>query len=86
MATFTGGNNITIISPDLIRAAGCGDPQYEKLISVIQQRFPRTCNLIAPEIHEYWELCKVHSIKDGTQQEKSSLPYQIDNIELGLMD
>ena len=39
MATFAGSNNIPMISPDLIHAAGRGDPQYEKFISVIQQAF-----------------------------------------------
>ena len=53
MATSVGSNNIAIISPDLIRAAGCSDPQYEKLISAIQQGFPRIRNLTAPEVHEY---------------------------------
>ena len=55
MAAFAGSNNIAIISPDLIHAAGHGDPQYEKLISVIQQGFPRTHNLTAPKVREYWE-------------------------------
>ena len=31
-------------------------------------------------------LSKAHSITDGTQLEKSSLPYQIDQTESGLMD
>ena len=56
MATFASSNNIAISSPDLIFAAGCGTPQYEKLISVIQQGFPRTCNLTVPEVREYWEV------------------------------
>ena len=56
MATFAGSNNITMISPDLIYAAGCGDPQYEKLTSVIQQSFPRTCNLTVSGVCEYWEM------------------------------
>ena len=41
IATFAGSNNIAMISLDLIRAAGHGNPQYEKLISVIQQGFPK---------------------------------------------
>ena len=56
MATFAGSNNIAMISPDLIPAAGCGDPQYGKLISVIQQSFPRTRNLMARKVREYWEV------------------------------
>ena len=56
MAIFASSYNIVMISQDLIHAAGHGDPQYEKLISVIQQGFPRTCNLTAPEVHEYWEV------------------------------
>ena len=56
MATFACSNNIALISPDLICATGRGDPQYEKLISVIQQGFPRTHNLTAPEVYEYWEM------------------------------
>ena len=55
MATFAGSNNMAMISPNLIRAAGRSDPQYEKLISVIQQGFPRTCNLTASKVCEYWE-------------------------------
>ena len=56
MATFAGSNNIAIISPDLIRAAGFGDPQYENLINVIQQGFLRTRNLTALEVCKYWEV------------------------------
>ena len=47
MATFASSNNIAMISPDLIHAAGHGNPKYEELISVIQQDFP---NLTAPEV------------------------------------
>ena len=32
MATFEGSNKIAMISPDLICAAGHGNPQYEKLM------------------------------------------------------
>ena len=56
MATFASSNNIAMISPDLIHAAGHGNPQYEKLISVIQQGFSRTHNLTPPEVREYWEM------------------------------
>ena len=56
MATFAGSNNIAMILPDLICAAGHGNLQYEKLISVIQQGFLRTHNLTALEICEYWEV------------------------------
>ena len=35
IATFADSNNIAMISPDLIRAPGRDDPQYDKLISVI---------------------------------------------------
>ena len=31
-------------------------------------------------------LSKAHSVTDGTQQQKSSLPYQITNAKLGLTD
>ena len=65
MATFAGSNNIAMISPVLIHAVGCGNPQYEKLISVIQQGFPRTCNLTAPKVHEYWEVRHRLSIDNG---------------------
>ena len=56
MVTFTDNDNIAMIPPDLISAAGRSDPQYEKLISVIQQGFPRTHNLTAPKVCEYWEV------------------------------
>ena len=65
MATFAGSNNIAMISLDLICAAGHGDPQYEKLISVIEQGFPRTCNLTAPEVREYWEVRHHLSTNNG---------------------
>ena len=65
MATFAGSNNIAMISPDIIHTAGCGDPQYKKLISVIQQGFPRTLNLTAPEVHEYWEVRHHFSTDNG---------------------
>ena len=56
MATFTGNSNVAMISPDIIRAAGHSDPQYEKLIETIRQGFPKTRNLTAPEVREYWEV------------------------------
>ena len=56
MATFAGNNNIAMISSDRIHAAGRGDPQYEKLISVIQQGFPRTHHFTVPEVREYWKV------------------------------
>ena len=56
MATFAGSNNIAMISPDLIRAAGHGNPEHKKLISVIQQDFSRTHNLTESKVHEYWEV------------------------------
>ena len=56
IATFSGSNNLAMISPDLICAAGRGDPQYEKLISVIQQGFLRMRNLTVPEVREYWQV------------------------------
>ena len=52
MTAFADSNNIAMISPDIIHAAGRGNPQYEKLISVIQQGFSRMCNLTAPEVCE----------------------------------
>ena len=64
MATFVGSNNVAMISPDLIHATGCGNPQYEKLI-VIQQGFPRTHNLTAPKVCEYWELRHYLSTDNG---------------------
>ena len=65
MVTFVGSSNIAMISPDLIRAGGRGDPQYEKLISVIQEGFPRTRNLIAPKVREYWEVRHCLSTDNG---------------------
>ena len=80
-------NNIAIISPDLIRAAGRGDPQFKKLISVIQQGFPKTRNLTALEIRGYWEVRHRLSTDNGlvlldrrilipkSQREKSCTAY-----------
>ena len=49
IATFADSTNIAMISPDQIHAAGCSDPEYEKLIDTIQHGFPKTCSLTAPE-------------------------------------
>ena len=56
MATFADSNNIAMISPDLIRSADRGNPQYEKTNKYDTARLPKTCSLIMPEIHEYCEV------------------------------
>ena len=65
MAMFAGSNNIAMISLDLIPAACRGDPQYGKLISAIQQSFPKTRNLTASNVHENWEVRHRFSTDNG---------------------
>ena len=64
MTTFAGSNNIAIISLDIIHTAVRGNQQYKKLISMIQG-FPRTHNLTAPEVHEYWDVSHRLSTDNG---------------------
>ena len=54
-----------MISPNLIRAAGRSDPQYEKLIDTIPHGFPKSRSLTAPEVREYWEVRHHLSINNG---------------------
>ena len=65
LSSFGASDNVALISPDAIRAAGHSDLQYKKLIDSIQNRFEKTHSLTAPEIHEYWEMRHCLSVDDG---------------------
>ena len=65
LSSFGASNNVAPISPDSIRAAGCNDLQYKKLIDTIQNRFEKTRSLTAPEIRVYWAVRHCLSVGDG---------------------
>ena len=65
LASFKISDNIVLISPDIIRAAGRSDLQYNKLIDTIQNRFKKTHSLPALEIRKYWKVRQHLSIDDG---------------------
>ena len=65
LSSFGVSDNVALISPDAIRAAGRSDLQYKKLIDTIQNGFEKTRSLTAPEIREYWEVRHRLSVNDG---------------------
>ena len=62
---FGASDNVALISPDAICAAGRSDLQYKKLIDTIQNGFEKTCSLTAPEICHYLEVRHRFSVDDG---------------------
>ena len=65
LSSFGASDNVVLISPDAIRAAGHNDMQYKKLIDTIQNRFEKTRSLTELEIREYWEVRQCLSVDDG---------------------
>ena len=65
LSSFRASDNVALISPDVIRAAGHNDLQYKKLIETIQNGFEKTRSLTVPEIREYWEVRHRLSVDDG---------------------
>ena len=65
LATFETSDNIVLTSPDLIRAVLHSDPWYNKIIEIVRKGFPKTRNLTAPEVHEYWVVRHQLSVDDG---------------------
>ena len=65
LSSFGASDNVALISPDAIRAAGYNDLQYKRLIETIQNGFEKTCSLTALEIREYWEVRHHLSVDDG---------------------
>ena len=50
------GDDVGVLSPDLIRVAGRADETYHKLIEAVGDGFPSTRHQTAPTIREYWEV------------------------------
>ena len=65
LATFRASDNIVLISPDIIHAAGRSNLQYNKLKDTIQNGFQKMHSLTAPKIHKYWEVRHYLSVDDG---------------------
>ena len=65
LSSFRASDTVALISPDAIRATGCNDLQYKKLIDTLQNGFEKTHSLTAPEIREYWEVRHRLSVDDG---------------------
>ena len=59
------GDDLGAISPDMIRAAGRADQLYIALSDTIEAGFPGKCNLLNPEIWEFWEVRDRLSTDDG---------------------
>ena len=56
LAMLKANDNIAHTSSDLIYAGRHYNLQYTKLIEIIQERFPKTRSLTAPEVRKYWEV------------------------------
>ena len=65
LSSFGASDNVALISPDAIRAAGRNNLQYKKLIDTIQNGFEKIRSLTAPEIREYWEVRRRLRVDDG---------------------
>ena len=50
------GDDVGVISPDLIRAAGCGDEAYTMLAGQVVDGFPASRRLTDPAIRDFWEV------------------------------
>ena len=50
------GDEIGIITPDMIRATGKNNETYLKLTEVVQGGFPRTRHLTHPLVRQFWEV------------------------------
>ena len=50
------GDDIGLITPDMIRAAGKSNETYLKLTQMIQGGFPRTRHLTHPLVRQFWEV------------------------------
>ena len=59
------GDEVGLISPDMIRAAGKSDETYLKLSEVVQEGFPRTRHLTDPLIRKFWEVRNRLTVDNG---------------------
>ena len=59
------GDEVGVISPDMMRASGRGDPGYTKLASQINEGFPNGRRLTDPLIRDYWEVRHRLSVDNG---------------------
>ena len=50
------GDDVGVLSPDLIRVAGRADEVYHMLIKAVEDGFPAPRHQIVPNIREYWEV------------------------------
>ena len=50
------GDDVGVLSPDLIRVACRADETYHMLIKAVEDGFPPTCHQTAPKIRENWEV------------------------------
>ena len=49
------GDDMGVLSPDLIRVTGRADETYHMLIKAVEDGFPSTHHQTAPKIREYWK-------------------------------
>ena len=59
------GDDVGVISPDLIRAAGRGDQAYTILASQVVEGFPASRSLTDPAIRDFWEVRHRLSADEG---------------------
>ena len=59
------GDDLGVISPDLVRAAGRADRNYMTLVNTVERGFPGTHHLTDPGIREFWEVQHRLSTEDG---------------------
>ena len=59
------GDDVGVISPDLIRAAGRGDEAYTMLASQVADGFPASRRLTDPAIRDFWEVRHRLSADEG---------------------
>ena len=59
------GDEIGVISPDMIRASGRGDAAYSILAEQIKNGFPQSRQLLDPLIREFWEVRNRLSADNG---------------------
>ena len=59
------GDDVGVISPDLIRAAGRGDEAYTMLASHVADGFPASRRLTDPVIRDFWEVRHRLSADEG---------------------
>ena len=58
------GDDLGVISPDLVRA-GRADRNYMTLVNTVERGFPGTRHLTDPGIHEFWEVWHRLSTENG---------------------